>query len=277
MFPGSTQAKKKKLQGRFVHDLGDRVNAEFNQAHKDLEGSVEKLNEKLPEIKEAIIDCYRGDHRLCDEHSYVCTEDKRWRRPYINTNKRLKEKEEFFREASRQDLEHLREVIDMRFGKKAVELTSNNCNTNKCEASMKGIKKAVPKQLNFPRNYSPRVHIAVHGMNMGPGTSTREMCRAVGAPITESSSVDKATKAMDAKKKYHSIRKKTGKYKTDRAEARQKRYSLYDDKANVQEGYNNDNVIAELYIPPKRTRNRLPIPHVEDHCYQSNQVQVVRK
>ena len=82
---------------------------------------------------------------------------------------------------------------------------------------------------------------------------------------------------MDAKKQYHSIRKKSGKYKTARSEARKKRYALYDEKANVKEGYNNDNVIAELYIPPKRTRNRLPIPHVEDHCYQSNQVQVVRK
>ena len=277
MFPGSTKAKKKKLQGRFVHDLSDRVNAEFNQAHKDLDGSVEKLNEKLPKIKEAIIDCYRGDHSSCDEHSYVCTEDKRWQRPYINTNKRLKEKAEFFREASTQDLEYLREMIDMRFGENAVELTSNNSNTNKCEASMKGIKKTLPKQLNFFRNYSPRAHIAVHGMNMGPGTSTREMCSAVGAPISESSAVAKATKAMDDKKQYHSIRKKSGKYKTARSEARKKRYALYDEKANVKEGYNNDNVIAELYIPPKRTRNRLPIPHVEDHCYQSNQVQVVRK
>ena len=276
MFPGRTQAMQAKAKGRFVHDIGDRVHAEFMCAHKALEGSVEKLNKKLINTKEAIIDCYRGDHRLCDEHSYVCSEDKRWWRPYINTNPRLKAKEAFFREASRKDLEYLRQMIDMRFSEKAVELTSNNCNTNKSEASMKGIKKCVPSQLTFSRNYSPRAHIAVHGMNSGPGTSIAEMCQAVGAPISDKSAVGKAAKSMDKRKDYHSRRKKSDKYKQDRSEARQKRYALYDEK-NEKEGYNNDNVINELYIPPTRTKNRQPIPHVEDHCYQSNKIQVIRK
>lgn len=277
MFPGSTKTKQNKAKGRFVHDLGDRVNAEFNQAHESLNGSVEELNSKLPDIKEAIIDCYRGDHRLCDQHSYVCNEEKRWQRPYINSNKRFSGKEEFFREALGKDLEQLRKMIDMRFGEEAVSMTSNNCNTNKSEATMKGIKKPLPKQLTFARNYSPRAHIAVHGMNSGPGTSIKEMCQAVGAPIAEGSCVDRAAKSMDQRKLYHTERKKSAAYKTARSEARQKRYALYDEKANEKEGYNNENVMNELYIPPTRTKRNLPISHVEDHCYQTNQITVIRK
>ena len=278
MFHGRTQAQRKKAKGRFVHDLEDRVNAEFEQAHKALLGSTKDMNKELPEIKEAIIDCYRGDHRLCNEHSYVCSEVSQWRRPYINTDEKMKNKEAFLREASRDDLDHLRQMIDIRFSERAVEMTSNNSTQNKCEASMRGIKKPLPNKLTFSRNYSPRAHIATHSMNTGPGTSIETMCQAVGAPIKRNSAVGKIAAAMNKRSLYQKKRKQSNEYKTARCISRAERYALYDKAKNLKEGYNNENVLGELYIPPTRvTRSKNTIAHVEDHLYQCNKIAVLKK
>ena len=272
MFPGRTKEQRKASQNRFVYDLGDRVNAEFNCAHEALKGSVDELNTKLPNVCEAIIDCYRGDCRMCDEHSFVCTTDHRWPRPYLDVNDKYAEKRVFIN-ASREDLNKLRDVISIRFGKTAVERTSNNCTQNKCESTNRSMKRGLPSQLTFKKNFSARAHVAVHALNNNPGTSIRIMAAAVGSPISKSSSVYKQTERMDADREYDKRYKKSHAYKLRRSKARMQRYQMYDQKKNKQAGYSKDGYLDDiLHIPTSSQKS-----HIKDHNYQTNKITVLKK
>ena len=272
MFPGKTKEQRKSSQNTFVYDLGDRVNAEYDAAHKTLNGSIDELNAKLPNVCEAIIDCYRGDCRMCDEHSFVCKPDYRWPRPYLDVNP-VYSKRRLFINAEREDLAKLREIISIRFSKKAIEKTSNNSTQNKYEASNRAIKKATPGSLTFKKNYSARVHSAVHGLNNGPGTSIRKLCEAVGSPISKSSKVYRETERMDAEKQYDIERQKSTAYKMGRSKNRKQRYRIYHHKKIEQQGYIKDGCLEDvLYIPPLKQKS-----HLKDHNYQSNKITVLKK
>lgn len=272
MFPGRTKELRKAAHNRFTYDLGDRVNAEFDSAYKALNGSIDELNSKLPDVCEAIIDCYRGDCRLCEEHSYVCSPDHPWPRPYLDVNPEYL-KRRLFINASREDLTKLRELISIRFSTAAVQKTSNNSTQNKCEASNRGIKKATPSQLTFKRNYHARVHAAVHGINNDPGTSIRKLCSAVGSPIPESSAAYKETERMDAESNYQKKRKASHEYVLTRRKSRLQRYRIYDKKSNIKAGYSKDGCLEDvLYIPPTQQK-----PHQKDHSYQTNKITVLKK
>ena len=272
MFPGRTKELRIAAHNRFTYDLGDRVSAEYDSAYKALKGSVDQLNAVLPNVCEAIIDCYRGDCRLCEAHSYVCRPDKPWRRPFLNVNPEYF-KLRLFINATREDLIKLRQLVSIRFSRAAVEKTSNNSTQNKCEASNRGIKKATPGSLTFRRNYHARVHSAVHSINNNPGTSIQKLCTAVGSPISKSSTIYKETQRMDAESQYQKDRKKTEKYKLARRSARLHRYKIYDRKKNTAAGYTRDGSLEDvLYIPPTQQK-----PHLRDHSYQSSQVTVLKK
>ena len=181
-------------------------------------------------------------------------------------------KHRVFINATREDLDTLRDIIGIRFSRAAVLKTSNNSTQNKCEASNRSVKRSTPSQLTFSYNYHARVHTAVHSMNNNPGTSVRLLCSAVGAPITESSSAYKETQRMDAESEYNKQRKKSHEYKVERKKARTKRYKIYAEKKNPQPGYSKDGALGELYIPLTRQKS-----HLKDHAYQSNRITVLKK
>ena len=271
MFPGKNKQERERAHNRFSFDLGDRVNAEFNKAFESLKGSEEELNKVLPHVCEAIIDCYRGDCQLCEEHSYVCSPEKPWSRPYLDLNPVYKKRRTFIN-AEESDLNMLREAIGIRISRDAIAKTTNNSTQNKCEASNRGLKKATPNALTFKRNYPARIHSAVHSINNSPGSSIRKLCEASGVTITNSM-VSSEIEKMDKSHIKNRLRKQSEAYKCGRRADRQRRYQIYAKKQNEEAGYSRDGYLEEvLYIPPRH-----PKPQLKDHNYQTNKITVIKK
>ena len=127
--------------------------------------------------------------------------------------------------------------------------------------------------LTFKKNYGARVHSAIHGLNNNPGTSIRKLCEAVGAPISDLTTVYKETQKLDAERQYDKERKRSHDYALGRSKARMERYRLYDQKKDMEAGYSKDGCLEEvLYIPP--TQKKI---HMKDHNYQSNKITVLKQ
>ena len=219
------------------------------------------------------MDCYRWCCQLYDEHSYVCSQEKPWFRKYLDINPDLRRRRTFIRPQS-EDLTKLRNLIAVRLGPGAIHKTVTNSTQNKCEASKKGIKKAVPGHITYRRNYIGRVHSAVHSINHGIGKSTIELCEAVSAPISDTSSVIQALESMDKRIKYQQQYKKSTECKERRRARVQENFKMYD-KKETQQGYSRygalQDVVPALYIPPTRL-----IASLQDHNYPTNRITVTR-
>ena len=220
-------------------------------------------------VVEAVIDCYRGDCSNCDEHSFVCKEGVRWSRPFLDVTITHKTRRCIIN-ATRIDLAQLRKALNIRLGPAAIDKTSNNATQNKSEAVMKGIKKAVPKQLNFKRNYHARVNSATHSMNNGVGSSIVNLCKASGVPV--SGPVLTRAKKLDMFQEKNRERKMTHAYKLRRRIHRQNQYRLWDlRKERERPGYLKNGALEDvLYVPPADLASR-------DHNYQCNKVTVLQK
>ena len=266
MFKGRNKIERDQAHSRFTYDISNRVSAEFEAAHKLYDGDIDKIHQKMPDIMEAIIDCYRGNCQNCLEHSFVCTKTNSWSRPFLDINH--KDQREFMIKATGDDLNFMREAMNVRLGKEALEKTSNNSTQNKSEANNKGIKKPKPKQLTFSKNYSMRSHSAVHSMNNGAGSSLVTLCAATGAPI-RGKSLYKQAERLDKKKRYHQNRQKTKKYLISRRSKRQENYAKWDLKRDKERpGYIKGAGAEELiYNPPKHEKM--------DHSYMSNKSTVI--
>ena len=72
MMPGVTKSIRMKKLNRFATDLSMRCKAEFENVHRKTAGDTEKLQGCISTIIDAILECYKGNHRLCKAHSTVC-------------------------------------------------------------------------------------------------------------------------------------------------------------------------------------------------------------
>lgn len=278
MFKGINKVSKDKAHTRFSHDISSRVSAEFNALHKSTNGSFETMSEKLPGIIDAIIDCYRGNCLRCCENSYICKEKNPWTRPFIDTDPLFRGRREFITPTS-DDITKLRKLIEMRLGPAALKKTVTNTTQNKCEAANRGVKKSAPSALTFRRNYSGRVHSAVHSMNNGPGQSTAILCGQIGCPVSAKSNVMLNLKRLDHRKAYYQKRQQSAAYKLARRSARMNRYKAYDEMKKEKEPnqYERgraalDDVLPPLFIPP----TSLP-QHLDDHNYMTRKITVTGK
>ena len=69
-----------------------------------------------------------------------------------------------------------------------LQKTRLNLNTQKVEGTNRAIKRSLPKGVTFSRNYPGRAHSAIHSVNNGMGQSVMKLCKAVGCPISSTSS-----------------------------------------------------------------------------------------
>lgn len=261
MFPGHNKLQRNQLQNRFAYDLSDRIQAEFNCAIKDLGKDTSKLESKLADITDAIIDCYRGSCQRCDEHSYVCLPELRRNRKYFDFNPDLKKRRELLKPSS-EDISKLREIIAIRLGPGAIHKTVHNTTQNKCEASNRGVKKSVPGHITYRRNYSGRVHSAVHSINNGVGTSTIDLCQAAGATIDPNSSVSRALESMDKIKHYQQSYKKTHQHKERRRTLVQENFRMHDEKKEKETGYSRYGALEDVLPNYYYTPAPVPVRHM---------------
>ena len=232
MFPGKSKKEKSQAQTRFAMDVGDRVQAEFTAAVKHYGPDAAALSIRLLDIASAIINCYKGDCTGCKQSSFVCQVDgKMYFRSYLDTNSTWKQRRAFIRPTDG-DILKLSTALSIRFSRESINGTLLCATQNKSESVMHSIKKSVPNQITFKRNYAGRVHSQVHSLNNLPGTSIALLCNEVDAPLNKS--VLKACKAMDLRANRDKTRQKQDEYNVSRRSARQFRYGLWDNKHRKQ-------------------------------------------
>ena len=181
LMPGRTKIERQKTQNKFAIDLAARCQAEFNQAFRKYRKNVPKLKSVLSYTCDSVVECYHGNHALCNTYSFVCMAETNttWlqRSHYLRADFRVK--------PCGDSLAMLRKCVEYRLGQGMLEKTRLNTNTQKCEAANRSFRRSLPKYLTFTRNFSGRSHSAAHNINNGPGESVFKLCRAVGSSIHE--------------------------------------------------------------------------------------------
>ena len=176
MFP----VKKKNeadLKSQFANDLTKRCTAEFNVAHKrvkkfknDPTKMKKKLNNLFKPLPNTIVQCYLGSHEECKQHSFVCNPPKQiWPKLCLDEN----QKTGIYMCES--DQNKVKELIGLRLGENAVEMTYLNLNTQKVEAINRKFNKTNPKNVTNVRNFPARIFSSVVDQNLGFTEATHRM------------------------------------------------------------------------------------------------------
>ena len=221
MFPTTAIDKKDTLKRRFSYNLSRRCTAEFKLCTAQHEGDIDKIKRKLSYVTDAIVECYKGNHSICKKHSYACTGrvKGKWVTAFLPKGNNLN--------ITEQDEVTLRELISIRLGRKSIELTKLNTNTQKCESVNRAFSRTNPKNMTWSRNVNGRLHTAVHLLNFGFANSTVTRLKSLGAPLPSGTRVIQQLEKVQKQIDYHRNYKKTLKYKCSRAQSRIKLHHLH--------------------------------------------------
>ena len=219
MFPGRLAAQRAKSKQWFADDVVKRCAAEQKEAYTRYHGDDAKLKTALSYSMDAIISCYQGNHASCSKHSFVCDGDKnKWKAPFLKKDTIIK--------CTQKDEASLRNCLNYRLGRQILNDTKFNTNRQKSEAANRVYNLRNPRNLTFARNFSGRIHSAVHQINNGPSQSLCLHLEAIGAPITANSRVAHQLKSKGKKHRYNKDYKKTEYAKTRRSTLRINKYRL---------------------------------------------------
>lgn len=86
----------------------------------------------------------------------------------------------------------LRACISKRLSPAVLDKTIKNSNSQKVESFNRTLRRSLPRNVTFTRNFAGRAHSAAHSSNNGPGDSIRSLCAGVGCAIPSGGSVDKS-------------------------------------------------------------------------------------
>lgn len=202
---------------RFAYEISSRADAEFKSAVLRYTNKQD-LKTALQFAVAAIPGCYEGHHQLCDLHSLVCNEEKRWSKNYLS---------ERLHEAiilSKEDKTTLKRILQTRLGFEAVGLTHKSFSTQGVEAFNKALTKSMPKNLTCRRNHRPRALSTVCRHNLGINKASQKLFTAstgYNLPSPATASLEKEEKRINYRKAYQQSRHAKYKrrlLKTDRFE-----------------------------------------------------------
>lgn len=194
MFPGVTAERRKEQQKVFSLDVKSRCHnlmAELNRRHA---GDIHTIARKMPKVLDTTIACYGGDCSACRWRGIVCGGGKNtswWAKSYYLKSNGIK-----YLNMKKNDADLLRAILLLRLGVESLRLTRFNTNTNKNEAINRGLSVSLPKNVNFARNASGRMHSAVHRMNYGEGNSLVHKTEHLGCPLSQGGRVARAVRQM---------------------------------------------------------------------------------
>ena len=182
------------------------------------------MKTSIAEATAAIVNCYKGEHKLCRAHSSVCIgeNDNNWisKNEYVPNN---------FKININRDIDKtLRECIDFRFGPSILEKTKLNSNTQKVESVNHVIRRSLPKNVTYPRNFSGRAHSAIFSSNNGPGESIVRLCDAMGCPVPSNSRVSAALLTEQQISEKEKERFRSNRRKIKRKMRRNKLFKMYE-------------------------------------------------
>lgn len=243
MMPGGTKAHRDKLRNRFSSDLSMRCQAEFTNVFQQENGDPGNMLSRMTGCTDAMILCYAGDHTLCAQPTTMCKgrEDDNW----------LK-RSDFLPDDFRIDIEKAQNkltliyCIDYRIRPEIIQKTKLNTNSQKVEATNRAIRRSVPRNVTFSRNFPGRVHSAVHSVNNGPGLSISRLCHRVGCRIQAGSRVASGLLSQQQLHSKKQIRERSLKSKVKRKLKRKKLYKLYE-KHHEEIAYAKDKLMNERY------------------------------
>ena len=194
-------------------------------------------------MADTLLNCYQGDHTLCHEHSFVCTAKKPWPRPFAITDDGVSRPDDTLIFPTDQDTKKLFKLLNERFDPAVLEQTYLNKTQNKCEACNRALSKALPKNIEFPRQTRARAHAAAHSVNNGPGKSLILLLKEAGCALPRKSKVVRQLETKDKKRQYDKDRQKTPKFTCRRLRIATTRFRNYD-RVKHEKHYNSGGVRA---------------------------------
>lgn len=219
MFSGKN---KRNLKHRFGLDLKARCTAELTYAFKAHKGELFAVKSHMPAVIKAIVLCYRGSCGMsCQINSYVCAgmSSDQWQKGFLPNKEPLK--------MTSDDEVLVENCINVLLGPKSLDLVRFLTSTQKCEAFNRTLQRCNPKMVTHSRNFSGRVHTAVHMRNHKFGNSTILRTKVLGAELTPGSSVIKHLKQNQHIDVYCSKRKMLKETKCLRTLTRQRKFDLH--------------------------------------------------
>ncbi|CAG2226741.1 unnamed protein product [Mytilus edulis] len=230
----------------------ERCQSEFTQAMEKYGGDFTKVKNKISFTVDAIPACYTGNHELCRRHSFVCKGGKKFwlsNRAFLPNSFKIRKLDE--------NLNAIRKCVLYRLSPSALKKTRLNLNTQKVEGFNRSLRRSLPKNVTYTKNFEGRVHSAIHSVNLGPGESLLVICKQLGAEISPGSAAEKELKAIQKTDRMQKAYKKSMKYKKERSNTRKHLYKIYE-KHQEEKCYEKN----KLMRPVKRTKTQ-----AEDHPY----------
>ena len=247
IMPGSTKAEREKMGGRFSLDMTFRCTAERDQAGKLYKNNFQKVRSSLSYAVDAIVECYFGDHSLCEKYSYVCDGgSKNWisKSSFLRPDFKVMDNSEDAHDV-------IRKCVNLRLGPGVLNKTMLNTTSNKSESANKTIRRSVPRHTTFSAVFSGRCHSGVHASNHGAAESIAKLCDRVGCPIAKGSSVAKCLKSeqnvYEKKKLYNSSEE----YMATKCKKRRALFDLYEEMQEKVE-YKKGTLLTETWLEQKK-------------------------
>ena len=270
MMPARTKIARSALRNKFANDISKRCHAEFNRVHKQEKGNFKRLSRRINKCIFAIKSCYTGNHRQCKSLSTVCNGEKNdnwiYKSPFLPNLFKIDLSSHQENEAT------LIECIEYRLSDDTLRKTKLNTNSQKVEATNRCIKRSLPKNCTFTRNFSGRANSAIHSVNNGPGESVRKLCEAVGCPIPPNSKAARGLNAIQTISENKKRREKTLAYKIKRKYRRIRIYALHE-KHNETRNYIHAQLMKKFKVARKiKKQNLTPEQSTssQDHAYPRN-------
>ena len=227
MMPGKTKSMKELMQSRFSVDISKRCQLEYEKAFEVYAGNTNKIFRSISYTCEAIAACYQGNHAKCIKHSLAC---KGGKKNWVQRSPYLEQFSNFKIIASDENTEYLLKCINYRLGPSMLRKTKFNTNSQKSEAVNKCLRRSLPRDTTFGRNFAGRAHSAVHSVNLGAAESIVTLTEKLGCAPTPRSKVAVALKKKRDKQIMHAEYKLTPKYKANRASKTRKMFRLHEKK-----------------------------------------------
>ncbi|CAG2245498.1 unnamed protein product [Mytilus edulis] len=205
------------------------------------------------EAKHLTTDPDSSAYRAADDlHSFVCKGGKKFwlsNRAFLPNSFKIRKLDE--------NLNAIRKCVLYRLSPSALKKTRLNLNTQKVEGFNRSLRRSLPKNVTYTKNFEGRVHSAIHSVNLGPGESLLVICKQLGAEISPGSAAEKELKAIQKTDRMQKAYKKSMKYKKERSNTRKHLYKIYE-KHQEEKCYEKN----KLMRPVKRTKTQ-----AEDHPY----------
>jgi hypothetical protein len=282
MFPGRTKLERDEDKRIFSMDMKERC----HQIYKDLfhrhAGDSAAISSTLPNIVNALTECYSGNcSTKCRRKNILCDGGKGnnwWVRSPTLRAYRLRRNS---LNVSDNDKMIVREIIEMKLSVEAFKDMRQNFNTQKNEATNRGITARLPKNVNFSRNAPGQVAATCHSINNKMANSLLKKLEHIGAPLSKGGKPAKALVKMQRAIDYNKTYKKRKDVKARNATARTNSAMEYHRLKRAKRSLTTDyakgqlepklTVRARIRIVPKTVirptqRKKQPAPNV-DHSY----------